>query len=232
MKTRDNLLIDATALATYLLAANPAITGIATHEWISLAFVGTALVHLALHADWVARVVRRYFNGASTRSRLLLALDTLTGATVTTVTVSGLAVSTAIAGVLGLSWSAAPVWRTLHATSATAVLLLAIAHVTVHWKWIATACRLHVLAPLRSASARAGASPIAGRAIAFGVPGLVLASAIALAALGLTATASTGYAANTTTGQTLTCPATGCTASTCHATSGQQGGGRRGGFGG
>ena len=38
MRTRTNLLIDALALSVYLLAANPAITGIAVHEYVSLGF--------------------------------------------------------------------------------------------------------------------------------------------------------------------------------------------------
>jgi len=247
MRTRDNLIIDATVLAIYLLAANPSITGYSTHEWVSLAFGGTALVHLALHRDWVIRAVRGVFSRASKRSRAFLALDALTAAAVTAVMVSGLAVSTTISGALGLAWTVTPFWRVLHASSATAVLALALAHIAVHWRWIVTACRLHVVAPLRTAinGTPGRGVPTSARTVAVAIPALLVAAVLGLAALGLTGTgtataattASIAAAATTatsasTTGQTLTCPRTGCTATSCHATSGQSGGGGARSFGG
>jgi hypothetical protein len=231
MRTRDNLIVTALTLAIYLLAANPAITGISTHEWISLAFGVVAAVHLALHGDWVVRAVSGYLSRTPKRSRLLLALDAATGIAVATVMVSGLAISATIAGALGLSWSAAPLWRLLHAASATAVVACAVAHLAVHRRWIAVAFRLHVIAPLRTAFVGSYTAPASARAIAVGIPAVLVAALIGLAALGMSGTTSTVFAASTSTGQTLTCPSTGCTATSCHATSGQQGGGRHG-FGG
>jgi hypothetical protein len=237
MRTRDNLIIDATVLAIYLLAANPSITGYSTHEWVSVAFGATALVHLALHGDWVVRSVRGLLGRIAKRSRVFLLLDTLTAVAVTAVMVSGIAVSRTISGALGLAWTVTPFWQVLHASSATAVLMLALAHLAVHRRWIVTACRLHVVAPLQAAfSEQTRTPPASARAIAIAIPALLVASVIGLVALGVsgsvsTTTGTTTAVVSTSTGQTLTCPRTGCTASTCHATSGQQGGGSRG-FGG
>ena len=234
MRTRDNLIIDATVLAIYLLAANPAITGYSTHEWVSVAFLATALVHLALHGKWVSRAMTGWFSRTPRKSRALLALDAISAAAVGAVMVSGLAVSHTISGLLGLTSTVTPFWRVLHATSATALVVLALAHLAVHRRWVATAVRLHVVAPLTTAINGSRTAAPSARAIAVAIPALLVAAVAGLAALGLggpgaisTAAASTG-----TTGRTLTCPATGCTATSCHATSGQQGGGGPRGFGG
>ena len=230
MRTRDNLVIDTAVLAIYLLAANPRVTGISAHEWVSLGFGVLAATHLLLHRDWVARVVTGLLSRASTRSKALLALDGASGLAVTTVMVSGLAVSRAVVPALGLTWATSPVWRAVHAGSAVAVLALALAHVAAHWRWIVTACRLHVIAPLRGTHTAGLTAPAAARAIALGIPALVVAALGGLAALGITSSgsATTAYAGSAATGQTLTCPATGCTATSCHATSGQRGGGGAG----
>ena len=49
---------DAVALAVYLVAANPALTGIGLHEWIGLGVFVAFAAHAAQHAGWVADTVR------------------------------------------------------------------------------------------------------------------------------------------------------------------------------
>ena len=58
---RRNLVIDIAALAVYLVAANPAVTGIGIHEWLGLGMLVIFFVHAAMHVDWVIEAVRGSF---------------------------------------------------------------------------------------------------------------------------------------------------------------------------
>ena len=58
---RRNLAIDIAALAVYLVAANPAVTGIGIHEWLGLGMLVIFFVHAAMHVDWVIEAVRGSF---------------------------------------------------------------------------------------------------------------------------------------------------------------------------
>lgn len=237
MRTRTNLVIDVLALSAYLVAANPAITGIAVHEFVSLGFALVALVHLVLHRDWVARTARRFVDRIANASRLNLVVAVLTGIAVTSVMVSGLAVSQTLAGLLGLAGASSPLWSSLHAVSATAVLLMGLLHVALHVRWIASALRLHVVAPIARSLAGAAEPHPAARAVAWSVPAVLASGLVALACLsfvgsGTAANAATAAASSTgASGTSLTCPRTGCMAATCHATSGGAGD-RPGGFNG
>jgi len=237
MRTRTNLLIDALALSAYLLAANPAVTGIAVHEFVSLGLALLAVVHLVLHRDWVARTVRRFADRIANASRLNLVVAVLTGTALTSVMVSGLAVSQTLAGLLGLAASSGSVWRSLHAVSAAAVLLVGVLHVALHARWIASAVRLHVVAPIARSFAGTAETRPSARAVAWSVPAVLAGGLVALACLSIVGSgtaANAATAAATSTGSStgsLTCPRTGCTATTCHATSGNAGNGP-GGFNG
>lgn len=222
MRTRRNLAIDTAVFSAYLLAANPATTGIPVHEWLSIGFLVTGLVHHPLHRDWVARAL----TGRLARSsRALLALDAVTAIAAGTVIVSGLAVSRTLSALAHITVTASPTWTALHGASATALAFTAAAHLALHWRWIAAAVRLHVARPVADWFAGAPLQR-AATAVAVGVPAVLAACLIALAALGGANTASArGFdprtaSSTTTTGATLTCPRTGCTASTCHATTG------------
>ena len=236
MRTRTNLLIDALALSAYLLAANPAITGIAVHEYVSLGFALVAVVHLLLHREWVARTARRFVDRIANASRLNLVVAVLTGVAVTSVMVSGFAVSQTLTGLLGITSASSPVWRSLHAVSAAAVLLMGLLHVALHVRWIASAVKLHVVAPIGRSFAGTSDTRPSARTVAWGVPAILAGGLVALACfsfIGSATAANAATAAASTTGSssgTLTCPRTGCTAATCHATAG--GGTGSGAFGG
>ena len=60
---RRNLVIDIAALAVYLVAANPAVTGIGIHEWLGLGMLVIFFVHAAMHVDWVIEAVGLYADG-------------------------------------------------------------------------------------------------------------------------------------------------------------------------
>jgi hypothetical protein len=219
-------MIDALLVTTYVIAANPALTGVSVHEWVSMGFGLLAIVHLTRHREWVARTARRFFARIATMSRVNLAADVLTAVAATSVLVSGLAISQALSGLVGLSGTGGGAWRVVHAASATALVVSAVLHLILHRRWIVRAMRLHVIDPLADALRGAELPDLSVRAVAWGVPTLLLAGLLSLAVLGTAnvadarTTATTATGTSTSTSGTLTCPRTGCTATTCHATSG------------
>jgi cytochrome b len=60
MKNKTNLLLDVGVFAALLIVMEPDLTGIAIHEWLSLAVAGTIIVHLLLHWKWITTVAVRY----------------------------------------------------------------------------------------------------------------------------------------------------------------------------
>ena len=138
---KRNLAIDSVALLAYLVAANPAFTGIDLHEWLGLGVLIVFLVHCALHVDWVADATRRARSNPTGARTGNLALDALILVAFMTVTVSGVLVSGAVLPALGLYAQGYYFWDPLHAVSAKLLLALLLVHVAVHWKWMASALK-------------------------------------------------------------------------------------------
>jgi hypothetical protein len=141
--------------------------------------------------------------------------------------VSGFAVSSVLAGALGISSSPSPIWVAVHALAASATVITLLVHFALHGRWFAKT--LSALFSGRESSGQRlvlDVRTLRNTASVLGVT-LVLATAILLTVSGTgtllgvngsTATAATTAVASTT---VRTCPRTGCTASTCHAETGQ-----------
>ena len=69
-QTKTNLLVDIAIFAAFLIALDPHMTGIAIHEWLSIALAATIVAHLLLHWKWLVQVTRRLLK----RLRLSLSL--------------------------------------------------------------------------------------------------------------------------------------------------------------
>ena len=134
---RRNLAIDIAALAVYLVAANPAVTGIGIHEWLGLGMLVIFFVHAAMHVDWVIEAVRRSFVRLSWARTGNAVLDLVIVAVVMVVLVSGVIVSGAVLPALGLYADGYYFWDPLHAIAAKALLALLLVHVVAHWRWLA-----------------------------------------------------------------------------------------------
>ena len=133
-----NLLVDVAALAVYAVAANPALTGIGFHEWVSLGVLVAFLAHVALHMDWMADVFKTALRHPSVARTGNLVLDALILVAVMTCAVSGIMVSGDVLPAFGLYAEGYYFWGPLHAASAKLVLALLLVHVVVHWRWIAS----------------------------------------------------------------------------------------------
>ncbi|WP_139651718.1 DUF4405 domain-containing protein [Raoultibacter phocaeensis] len=132
---RKRFAVDAVALAVYLVAANPAVTGIAVHEWLGIGALVLFLAHCAQHVDWIASTARG-LRGSTWAARGNLALDALVLVAFMAVTVSGLLISGEVLPAFGLYADGYYFWDPLHAISAKALLALLLVHVVVHWKWL------------------------------------------------------------------------------------------------
>jgi len=142
-------IIDAVALVGFLLAMDPWTTGIPWHEWLSIAFGATVVVHLLLSWQWIVGVTRRFFSRCPGRTRLDYVLNLLLFIDGTIIGFSGLLISEEVLPMIGLSIPHMPVWRQWHSLTADLALLLLGLHVALHWRWIVSTTKRHILQPLR-----------------------------------------------------------------------------------
>lgn len=132
---KKNLVIDLAALCTYLVVANPVITGIALHEWLGLGVFIVFLVHCIVHYDWIVDVIKNGRKSSALPRWGNLALDVLILLCFIVVTVSGLGISGTVLQTLGFYVDGYYVWGPLHSISAKILLALLVIHIAVHWKW-------------------------------------------------------------------------------------------------
>jgi len=148
MPLKKNLLVDCIAFVSLLLVMDPRLTGIAAHEWLSVAFTCVLVVHLLLHWTWLENAVKRFIGAAGlTRFKLVLTASVLIGFTVATF--SGFMISESILELFGARRSANMSWREVHEISSNLTLLLVGIHVALDWGWIKSAVRSVVTLPSR-----------------------------------------------------------------------------------
>jgi hypothetical protein len=146
-KTKTNLYIDISIFILFLVLMEPALTGLAIHEWLGLASGVALLTHLLLHWKWVVAVVLRFFRELPASSRFNFVLNTALLTTFTLVIVSGLMISTTlgIPQLLGIAGDAGQGWAGVHHTTSDLSMLLVGLHVAVHWNWIINAFKRYIL---------------------------------------------------------------------------------------
>lgn len=66
-RTKLNFLIDIIIFTAFLVAMDPRLTGIAIHEWLSIAFGAAIIVHLLLHWQWRATPMANSHTGVRYR---------------------------------------------------------------------------------------------------------------------------------------------------------------------
>jgi hypothetical protein len=135
-KTLMNAVIDGGLLVVFLITTAPQFTGISWHEWISLALVVVAIVHIVLHWQWVVAVATHLFNKATWSSRFSFGLNLLLFIAFTLVTYSGIAISEEAMPFLGIGMFDNRAWRFLHHTFSNISLMIIAIHVALHWQWI------------------------------------------------------------------------------------------------
>jgi hypothetical protein len=144
-----NWLVDLGIFVAFLVAMAPRFSGIAIHEWLSIAFGAAIVAHLLLHWQWLIEVARRFVSKASWSSRINYILNTLLFVDITIVIFTGLLISEVALPLVGIQASQGFAWRRLHEVSANLSLLLIGLHIALHWQWIASMVKRFVWAPRR-----------------------------------------------------------------------------------
>lgn len=137
-QNRTKLLLDIFTFAAFLIAMDPRTSGIAIHEWLSIAIAGTIVVHLLLNWNWIIEVTRRLFSGGLNGSRMNYILNWLLFIDGILIMLSGIMISEAVVPALGFTLPMNFAWRSLHDLSANISLIIMGLHLALHWNWIAT----------------------------------------------------------------------------------------------
>jgi hypothetical protein len=148
--TKTNLWVDIAIFVAIMLALAPLLTGIAIHEWLSIALAVAVVVHLLLHWQWIVAVIGRFFSRLPGEARLNFFLNVALFICFTVVTFTGLMISESALPLFGIPASRDFVWRALHSLSANLTVLTLGLHVALHWKWIFSAARRYLLNPILS----------------------------------------------------------------------------------
>jgi hypothetical protein len=140
-RTTVNLLLDSAIFVAFLIATSPRLSGLAIHEWLSLALGAAIVTHLLLHWSWIVQVTRRFFGKVTWSARVNYILNTLLFISFTVIIVTGLLISEVALPLLGISLEGDRLWQTIHRLASDATVILAGLHVALHWRWIVNATK-------------------------------------------------------------------------------------------
>ncbi|MCB9423218.1 MAG: DUF4405 domain-containing protein [Ardenticatenaceae bacterium] len=146
-RTKINFLIDLTIFVAFLVAMDPRLTGIAIHEWLSIAFGAAIIVHLLLHWQWLAATTKRFLGKVAGQARLNYILNALFFIDMTLIIFTGVMISESALPSLGIRFQPNFFWRWLHTFSADMGVYILGLHVALHWKWLWNAFKRYVLRP-------------------------------------------------------------------------------------
>ncbi|HNC10106.1 MAG TPA: DUF4405 domain-containing protein [Anaerolineales bacterium] len=135
---RTKLLLDIGTFLAFLVAMDPRFSGIAIHEWLTLALAGTIVVHLLLNWEWIVNVTKKLFGKGLNGSRVNYILNWLLFIDGILIMLSGIMISEAALPALGISLPMDFSWRRLHDMSANLSLIIMGLHLAMHWNWIVT----------------------------------------------------------------------------------------------
>ena len=158
--TKVNLWLDLGLFAAIMLALAPALTGLAIHEWLSIALAVAVSVHLLLHWAWITATLRRFFGRLTGQARINLLLNIVLFIAFVIVTFTGLLISREALPFFGFDLQPSRAWQTLHRLSADAIVFAMGLHVALHWKWILNALQRYTVKPVLDWSRRLTQRPV------------------------------------------------------------------------
>ena len=115
MSTKTNLSLDIVIFSAFLVASNPALTGLAVHEWLGVSFAVALIAHLLFHWDWIASLTKTFFKKLFHQSRLNFVVDSLLFVAMTAAMLSGLMISRNVLPAFGIQLDASRAWRSITA---------------------------------------------------------------------------------------------------------------------
>jgi hypothetical protein len=152
MTTRARLYLDLALFGALFVAYNPAWTGLAVHEWLCVVAIVPLLFHIVVNWDQTLQILRRFAAIVRAMPKVNLVVDAALFVAAVAVTLSGLLISQAVAGALGVTILPSGLWMTVHSVSADLTIGLLLVHFALHWRWIV------------NAAGKLGRSPRAARA--------------------------------------------------------------------
>jgi hypothetical protein len=148
MSTKTNLTLDIAIFSVFLVASNPALTGLAVHEWLGVSFAAALITHLLFHWDWIVNLSKTFFKKLVHVSRLNFVVDSLLFVAMTAAMLSGLMISKNVLPTFGIQLDVSRSWRSIHSLSANASLVFVALHFALHWKWVVTNVQRYIISPL------------------------------------------------------------------------------------
>ncbi|MCE7982793.1 MAG: DUF4405 domain-containing protein [Caldilinea sp. CFX5] len=148
--TTINYLIDIAIFVAFLVAMDPRSTGIALHEWLSIAFGAAIITHLLLHWSWLVGITQRFFGKITREARLNYLINLLFFIDMTIIIFSGIMISEAALPAVGITLAHSFAWRSLHELSANLALPILGLHVALHWRWLVNTTK-HLVGRVRPA---------------------------------------------------------------------------------
>lgn len=143
-----HLILDSAIFVAVLVAMAPHWSGIAVHEWLSIAFGAAIVTHLLLHWRWLVAVTRSLFGRVQWSARINYVLNLLLFIDITIVIFTGLMISESALPLFGIDLHGGFAWRGLHDLTANISMLLVGLHIALHWQWIVKTVRRLLFAPL------------------------------------------------------------------------------------
>ena len=131
-----NVVIDTVIFVAFVVATAPRFTGIALHEWLSLAFAAVIVIHVVVHWQWIITVGMGFIRRLGASGRFSFVLNLLLFIAVTLVIYSGVAISRDALPSLGITIRGTMAWRGLHHAFSNICVVLIGLHVALHWRWI------------------------------------------------------------------------------------------------
>ena len=115
--SKVNYLIDFAVFIAFLFVMDPRATGIAIHEWLSVAFTLVIIVHLLLHWAWIVAVSKRFLRKLVVQARLNFILNIFFFIFMTVAIFTGIMISEVALPLFGIHFEKNFTWRFLRRCS-------------------------------------------------------------------------------------------------------------------
>ena len=148
VQTKTKLWLDIIIFVAFLVTMDPRSSGIAIHEWLSLAMLAALTLHLLLSWDWIINISQRFMGKLGTQNRINYILNWLLFIDGTLLIVSGVMISEVAMPFLGIRLPEGFAWRRLHDMSANFGLLMLGLHTALHWSWIVNTFSRYLVKPV------------------------------------------------------------------------------------
>jgi len=148
MSTKTKLILDITIFSAFLTISNPALTGLAVHEWLGVSLAAVLITHLLFQWKWIVSLTSTFFQKLMHASRLNYVVDSLLFVAMTAAMLSGILISRNILATLGITLSVGSPGRSIHSLSANASLVFVALHFALYWNWVVGSVRRYITAPV------------------------------------------------------------------------------------